>query len=120
MLSPHELKKLLKRYGVEVEELRGVEKAEFLLGSKKIVVLSPQVVLLKARGQVIYQVIGSDVREESTIPSTSEPGTPISEDDLRFIMEHAGVSREKALEALLKAKGDIARAMLILRGELNE
>jgi len=33
--SPHELKKLLKRYGVEVEELKDIERVEFYSGKKK-------------------------------------------------------------------------------------
>lgn len=119
-LSPQELKKLLKRYGIEVEELRGVEKVEFFAGSKKIVITSPQVIVLKAHGQLIYQVVGSEVREEPLIAPAAERAFTVSEDDIKFVMEQTGVTRDKAVEALTKAKGDIARAIMILRGEVAE
>lgn len=119
LFSSHELRKLLKKYGIEVEELRGVERVEFFTTSKKIVIAFPQVIVLKAPGQLIYQVIGGEVREEQLAPLVSEPGITISEDDIKFVMEQTGVAREKALEALIKARGDIARAILILRGEIS-
>lgn len=120
IFSPHELKKLLKRYGIEVEELRGVDKVEFFIGSKRIIVTSPQVILLRAPGQLIYQVVGSEVREEPVVQPVTKPEITVSEDDIKFVMENTGVARDKAVEALVKAKGDIARAIMILRGESSE
>jgi nascent polypeptide-associated complex subunit alpha len=38
----------------------------------------------------------------------------VSEDDVKFIVEYTGVSYEKAREALIKAKGDIAKAIMML------
>lgn len=118
LFSSHELRKLLKKYGIEVEELRGVEKVELFTTSKKIVVTSPQVIVLKAPGQLIYQVVGGEVREEQLTLPAGELGIAVSEDDVKFIMEQTGVAREKAVEALIKARGDIARAIMILRGEM--
>lgn len=118
--SPHELRKLLRRYGIEVEELRGVERVELFAGSKRIVITSPQVVVLKAHGQLIYQVVGSEVHEEPLTAPATEHAFRVSEDDIKFVMEQTGATRDKALEALAKAKGDIARAIMILRGEVTE
>mgnify|MGYP001772710615 CR=1 FL=1 len=118
--NPHELKKLLKRYGVEVEELRGVERVELFMGHKKIVITSPQVVAFKVPGHTIYQITGNEVREETTPYPAEQPveqRIAISEDDVKFIMEYTGVTRDKAVDALVKAKGDLARAIMILRGE---
>lgn len=121
LLGPHELRKLLKRYGVEVEEVKGVERVELYTSDKKIVVYNPQVVTLKYGGQFIYQVVGREVREE---PITTTPlvapekptaeTVPVSEDDIKFVMEYTGVSYEKAKQALIKARGDIAKAIMII------
>lgn len=118
--SPHELKKLLKRYGVEVEELKDIERVEFYSGKKKIVVSNPQVIAFKMSGQIFYQVVGSEVREETIEekkPETPQEQVKISEEDVNFIIEYTGAPREKAIEALIKAKGDLAKAIMIIRGE---
>ncbi|MEM0282547.1 MAG: nascent polypeptide-associated complex protein, partial [Desulfurococcaceae archaeon] len=110
--------KLLRRYGVEVEELRGVEKVELNMGSRKIVVSSPQVIAFKMHGQVIYQVSGKEeVVEEQKQAEKPEVPVAVSEDDVKFIVDYTGVTREKAVEALIKAKGDLAKAIMIIRGE---
>lgn len=114
--NPHELRKLLKRYGVEVEELRGVDRVEFYMGLKKIVVNLPQVIVFKMANQVVYQVIGTEISEEQ-LTTMKEQEIQVSEDDVKFVMQYAGVSRDKAVEALIKARGDIAKAIMILRGE---
>ncbi|MEM0249909.1 MAG: NagC family transcriptional regulator, partial [Desulfurococcaceae archaeon] len=80
---------------------------------------SPQVIVLKAHGQLVYQVIGSEVREEPLTTPVTEHAPPLSEDDIKFVMDQTGASRDKAVEALVKAKGDIARAIMILRGEVE-
>lgn len=118
-LNPHELKKLLKRYGIEVEELKDIEKAELYTESKKIVITHPQVLTYKMPGQVIYQIIAQEAREEPLQPSPQvvEEKIPVSEDDVKFIIEYTGTTRDKAVEALIKAKGDLARAIMIIRGE---
>lgn len=116
-LNPHELKKLLKRYGVDVEELRDVNRVELYTGSKKIIIDSPQVIVFKASNQTIFQVTGRDIREEQLKTEVVKPiEVKIREDDVEFIVEQTGVSREKAVEALIKAGGDVARAIMIIRG----
>ena len=44
-----------------------------------------------------------------------EDGIPvISEEDVELVSKQAGVDRKKARDALIEAKGDIARAILLL------
>lgn len=117
LLGPHELRKLLKRYGVEVEEVKGVEKVEFYTSDKKIVVYAPQVVTLKYGGQFIYQVVGREVKEEPLTIEHEKPSAEavtVSEDDIKFVMDYTGAPYEKAKQALMKAKGDIAKAIMII------
>lgn len=114
--NPRELKRLLKRMGVEVEELNGVKRVEIVFEDRKIVVRDPQVLAFKAGGQVFYQVTGTP----ETVAQAEEAVKPVeevkvSEEDVRFIMEQTGASYEKAREALVKAKGDILQAIMLLR-----
>jgi len=117
-LSPHEIKKLLKKYGIDVEEIKGVEKVEIHLADKVIVVSSPQVLAFKTAKQTVFQVLGEEVREErrSEAPRVERAveEVKVSEDDVRFVAEYTGVSLEKAREALVKTRGDIAKAIMIL------
>jgi len=106
--NPRELKKMLKRMGIDVEELGNVEKVEVVLKDKRIVIENPQILVIKTREQSIYQVIGGSVREE-------EVSTTVSEEDVEFIVAQTGVSREKAREALIKAGGDLAEAILLIK-----
>lgn len=117
LFSPHELKKLLRRYGVEVEELKDVERVEVYIGGKKLVMSNPQVVVFKVGNQQIFQVVASEISEEELVEAKPVEVVEFSEDDVNFIIEHTGVSRERAIEALKKAKGDLAKAIMILRGE---
>lgn len=106
--SHRDLKRMLKRMGVEVEEIKNIEKVEFILDNKKITILNPQVLVFKTRDQNIYQVIGSEVIEE-------EREIKVSKEDIEFVVSQTGVSREKAREALIKSKGDIAEAILLIK-----
>ncbi|MEM1700099.1 MAG: nascent polypeptide-associated complex protein [Desulfurococcaceae archaeon] len=115
--APHELKKLLRRYGVEVVELKDVEKVEFYTSSKKLVVQKPTVLVFKYGNQSIYQVFGEEILETPLVPKPEEQAVEaitVSEEDVRFVAEHTGVSYEEAKKALLKAKGDIAKAIMLL------
>ncbi len=112
-ISPRDLKRLMKRMGINVEELRDVEKVEIILKDKKIVIDSPQVVALRSRTETIYQIIGTPKIEERKIVETE---VEVSEDDIRFLIEQTGASWEEARKALIEAGGDIAEAILKLKG----
>ena len=113
-LSPHELRRLLKRYGVEVEEVKSAERVEIHLADKVIVVDKPQVLVFKIAKQTVFQISGESVHEEQRKRSEQVEEIKVSEDDVKFIVEYTGVSYEKAREALIKAKGDIAKAIMML------
>ncbi len=106
--SPRELKRMLRRMGINVEELKNTEKVEISLSDKKIIIEKPQILMIKTHDQVIYQITGGNVREEKV-------EVKVSEEDIEFIVSQTGVSREKAREALIKTGGDIAEAILLIK-----
>lgn len=105
--NPREFKRAMQRLGINVEEIDGVEKVEILLKNKKIVIEKPQVTRMKIQDQTIYQIMGTPIEEQATIT--------FSEEDIEFIISQTGVSREKAVEALNRARGDVAEAILLIR-----
>jgi len=106
--NTRELKRALKRMGVDVEEIENAERVEIVFSDKKVVIEKPQVLAIKMRDQVIYQVIGGTAREEAV-------EIPVSEEDVDFVVSQTGVSRERAREALIKTRGNIVEAILLIK-----
>ncbi len=76
--------------------------------TKEYVFKDPSVQKIRMQGQETFQVVGSyEVRDR-------EVRVEISDEDIATVMEQAGVSREKAKKALIKAKGDLAQAIVNL------
>lgn len=107
-LSIRELKRTLQRFGVNVEELSGVEKVEILMKDKKIVVDKPQILYMKLQNQHVYYIFTSTIIEEAEKHL-------FSDEDVEFVVSQTGVAREKAVEALKKSRGDIAEAIILIK-----
>lgn len=77
------------------------------LPDKEIVIPNAQVTLTEMAGQRSYQVSGQEFERR--------PEPQLSEDDVKLVMEQAGVGREAAEKALKETNGDIAEAILKLK-----
>ncbi len=113
-LSPRDMKKLMRQFGIKIEELK-VERAVLELEDGRILILEPPTAsfMMKQKGQPpTFYLVGSP-REEKR----EEAKIEISEEDIELVAEQAGVSREEAKKALEEAGGDIAEAILRLKGE---
>lgn len=98
------MEKMLKQMGVKMSELEDVEEVIIRTRTKEIAIKKPSVTVTEIQGQKIYQISGEE-----------EERTGIGEEDVRLIMEQAGVSREEAKSALEKTGGDLAEAILLLK-----
>ena len=105
--APGDIRKmqaLFKQLGIKTRQIPAkrvlIETEEYTL-----VLEEPEVVEISAQGQISY-----------SLTPTKEPRREerISEEDVKLVMEKANVSREVALEALKKANGDVAEAILLL------
>ena len=105
-MNPKNMGRMMKQMGIKNEEL-DAEKVEITLsGGKKITFNSPQVQLMEVQGQKTYTIMGETITE-----------TSIPQEDIKMVAESAEVSEEKAKEALEENNGDIAEAILKLKGE---
>lgn len=114
-ISARELQKMLqtvKRAGLSVEQVEGVESVIIKFRDKEMIVKNPQVTSMKVGGQTIFQVAG-EVEERAM---AIEEELSISEEDVQLVASQAGVSLEEARRALKATKGDLARAILYLKG----
>lgn len=103
-MDPKQMAKMMKQMGINTKEIPAdrviIESAE-----EKIIIEEPQIVEIIAQGQSSFQISGKVRKEEK-----------VNEEDIALIMEKTGVLREKAIEALKNAKGDLAEAILALSG----
>lgn len=114
-ISPRELQRIMqsvKRAGLSIEQVEGVEGVIIKLRDRELVIRKPQVTCMKVGGQTIFQVIG-EVEEKGL---AMEEEISVSEEDVQLVASQAGVSLEEARRALKATKGDLARAILYLKG----
>src|SRR4030043_1935046 len=96
-------------YGIQQEEIDAKE-VIIRLEDREIVISKPSVTKVNMMGQDTYQVVG----EESERSLDAKPD--ISEDDVATVAEQAGVSKEQARKAIEESEGDLAEAILKLKG----
>ena len=109
-INPRQMQRMMKRMGISMNEVNA-EQVVIKCADREIVIDNPQVVVTKVQGQDMYQISG-DVREQS---SGGEVRLEISQDDVKMVAEQAKVPEKKARDALEKAGGDIAQAIMDLK-----
>ncbi|MEM0043248.1 MAG: nascent polypeptide-associated complex protein [Sulfolobales archaeon] len=111
-----DLEKQLRKLGVKVSNMENVKSIIIETEDKEIIVEPAQILVMEFRGQKIYQIIA----EKESIIDLKQEKSEINEDDIRFIMEQTGLDREKARELLIKAGGDIAKALMMYQDEMSQ
>jgi nascent polypeptide-associated complex subunit alpha len=103
-----EMRRMLDKMGLEMKDLGNIEEVIIKTETKELYLIKPQVVEMKGKDSTIFQVVATDIEEK-------ERETPsLRDEDIVLVMQQANVSREKAIQALMDAKGDLARAILNL------
>ena len=110
-INPRQMKQMMRRFGIKVDEI-DADTVIILSGDKKIIIENPQVMKTIMQGQEMYQIVGGKIREEHG----TEIKIEIEEDDVKMVAEQANVSLDRAREALEETKGDIAEAIIRLKG----
>ena len=96
----------MKKLGMNVEQIEDVQSIVIKTPKGNYVFDSADVQAMTMQGQTTYQITG-DIRFE---PATVE----IPNEDVTMVAAQADVSEEKAREALVATKGDIAEAIMKL------
>lgn len=105
-LNPKQMRKMMKQMGINMEEI-DAEEVIIRRHDEELIFKNPSISKIVAKGVETFQIMGS----YEVIPRDVE----VSEDDVKLIMEQAGVSEEDARKALKEAKGDLAEALLKLQ-----
>jgi len=126
--DPRRMKSMMRKMGIEQEEVEGVEQVVIVTHDREIVFTAPEVVAVTAQGQTTYQVSGRGVerpRGAGGAPAgaaTAGAGAPpararkYSEDDVQLVMQQTGAPEAKVRAALDATDGEVAEAMIRLMG----
>ncbi|MDO8340066.1 MAG: nascent polypeptide-associated complex protein [Candidatus Burarchaeum sp.] len=102
-MNPKQMEKIMSQMGIKstsVEAVRVIIERE----GDRIVLEPAEVMAIEMQGKKTYQISGTERVEQV-----------LNEDDVKLVAQQAGVSEAAAREALAKAKGDIAQAILELK-----
>jgi nascent polypeptide-associated complex subunit alpha len=104
------MKQMMKQMGIKTEDIDAT--AVVIIGSdKEIVIEGPEVVKMTMSGKDIYTVTGGKVKLQDT-----ETSVKISDEDVKMVAEQANVPEDIAREALKQTKGDLAEAIMKIKG----
>ena len=104
-INPRDMAKAMKRLGIKQEEVEALE-VIIRTADREIIIANPQVSKVNMMGQETWQITG-EAQEHSR--------EMFSEEDVKTVMERAGVSEDKAKEALTESNGNLAEAILTLK-----
>jgi len=104
-IDKRQMERAMRQMGIKTTDLDGVREVVIKLSDKEIVLPNAQVTLTEMQGQRSYQIIGEEFERK----------LEVAEEDVKLVMEQAGVGREQAMKALKETGGDIAAAILRLK-----
>lgn len=103
-----EMRRMLDKMGLEMKDLGSIEEVVIKTETKELYLIKPQVIEMKGKDSTIFQVVATNVEEK-------QRDIPVfKEEDIILVMQQATVSKEKAIQALIDSKGDMAQAILNL------
>ena len=110
--------RMMQKMGMKVDEVENVSQVIIKTDSKDIIIEGPSVTHVTVQGQAMYQIAGGQVSETMPQAATTAQATPtVQEEDVQLVAQQTGKSVDDARKALLEADGDLARAIIILKGQ---
>jgi nascent polypeptide-associated complex subunit alpha len=102
---------MMERMGMDLKEVAGVTNVTIETSDNRIVIDAPNVTTITMQGQTMFQVTGGTVKEENIVKVTVIP-----ESDVKLVAEQTGKTAEEARKVLEENNGDLAKAILLLKG----
>jgi nascent polypeptide-associated complex subunit alpha len=102
------MKAMMKKLGMQVEQIEDVISIVIKTPKGNYIFDAAEVTAMTMQGTTTYQIIGE--------PRFEEAAPDIPKEDVAMVAAQANVSEEKAKDALVTTKGDIAEAIMLLSG----
>jgi len=119
--NPKQIKGMLQRMGIKMEELEASEVVIKLINGKNLKITNPEVAKIMMHGNVLFSVSGRVEEVESreipadVVKQEGDEKVEITEDDINLVTAQTGCSYETAKKVLEETEGDIASAILKLK-----
>jgi len=110
--------RMMQKMGMKVDEVANVSQVIIKTDSKDIMIEGPTVTLVTVQGQAMYQIAGGQVSETQPQQTTPAPQA-VQEGDAQLVAQLTGKSVQEARNALLEAGGDLAKAIILLKGQAS-
>jgi len=108
-MNPRKMQQMMKKMGISQQEIDATE-VIIKTHDKELIISNPQVSKVNMMGQETFQIVGNI--EERALDQKPE----IGEEDIKTVMEQASVDEGKAKESIEKHEGDLAAAIMELKG----
>lgn len=112
-MNSREVKRMMAQMGIKSTEMTDVKTVVLKGESKDYMITEAQVTVIEAQGQKSFQIVGN-LKEVAKSKEEKAEVLNFSEEDIKLVMDQASVTKEKAIEALKKADGEPAKAILDL------
>jgi nascent polypeptide-associated complex subunit alpha len=112
-MNPRKMQQMMKQMGIQQQDIEATE-VIIKTADKELIISNPSVQRVNMMGQINFQISGEV--EERSLATTPD----INEDDVKTVMEQASCSEEEAKEAIEKAEGDLAEAIMSLSKQSEE
>ncbi|HIH17757.1 MAG TPA: hypothetical protein HA282_04560 [Nanoarchaeota archaeon] len=137
--DPKKMQEMLRRMGIKNQEVEASEVVITQKNGKRIVIKNPQVMEVEVSGQKTFQIVGEVSVQEGKGSAglgargrghgtqgsghgagdaghgEGEEEIEVSDKDVKFVADTTQMPEKKAREVLIKTRGDIAKAILILK-----
>ncbi|MDH5401430.1 MAG: nascent polypeptide-associated complex protein [Candidatus Heimdallarchaeota archaeon] len=113
-LSPKKMQKALGQ--IDSSEVENVVEVIVRTTTEEIVLLKPEVTIMNV-GQEIWNIVPQGKLKRPLSSPSDQPiqDIEVKEDDVKLVMSTAGVSEDKAIQAIKQNSGDIAAAIMSLK-----
>ena len=115
-LNQREMQRMMKKAGISMDTVDGAVKVEIHLDNGQMIVINnPVINKVDVAGQTTFQVVGSDIIEQSI--ESEEKEVKILEEDITLVSQQTGVDIDTAKNALEMTSGDLAQAIMLLKNK---
>lgn len=106
--NPNQIKKMMDQFGIKNQEVPASRVVIQLKDGGEMVISNPSVMIVDMQGSKMFQISGT-VEETKKIEGKEKS-------DAELVAESSGVDLKAAEKALEESNGDIAQAILKLKG----
>ncbi len=111
-VNERQVKRMMQQMGIKSNDIEGVIEVKIILKDKTIVIKEPNVSVIEVQGNKTYTVVGKEEIIQGKDDKQTIEDVNLKEEDIKLVMEKAGVTRDKAIEALKSNNYMVAEAII--------